>query len=139
MHTGTPHMRLFLDPRTFAFGDSPYGDQFLTCQRSSLESRVNQNFHMQRAMNQNFACTTSCTRHVQNRSHDMKSPYAYGDQDQSPSAYGDQVIRGSSESPYAYGDCMSCDPRMHIGIKIDPRMHTEIAEFPVCIWGSHDT
>ena len=48
-------------------------------------------------------------------------------------------IWGSSESPYAYGDCMSCDPRMHIGIKIDPRMHTEIAEFPVCIWGSHDT
>ena len=64
-------------------------------------------------------------------SHDMKSPYAYGDQDQSPYAYGDQVnprIRGSSGFLYAYGDCMSCDPRMHTGIKINPRMHTEIAE-----------
>ena len=31
MRTGTPHMRIFLDPRTFTYGDSPYayGDQFL--------------------------------------------------------------------------------------------------------------
>ena len=56
MHTGTPHMRNFLDPRTFTYGDFPYayGDQFLTCQRSFLETRVNQNFHVRRAMNQNF-------------------------------------------------------------------------------------
>jgi len=36
--------------------------------------------------------------------HDMRSLYAYGDQDQSPYAYGDR--------------------RMHTGVKINPRMHT---------------
>jgi hypothetical protein len=50
----------------------------------------------------------------------IKSPYTYGDQDQ---------------SPYAYGDYMTCDPRIHMGIKINPRMHTEIDQIPICIRG----
>jgi len=53
--------------------------------------------------------------------HDMQSPYAYGDQDQSPHAYGDQS-----------------NPRMHMKVKINPHMHTGIAchVIPVCILGS---
>ena len=73
---------------------------------------------------------------------DMKSPYAYGDQDRSPYAYGDQMnpymhtgiachvipvcIRGFKSipvciwrlqrSPYAYGDRMARNPRMHTGL-----------------------
>ena len=49
-------MRIFLDPRTFAYGDSPYayGDQFLTCCDLSLSHALNQNFHMRCTMNQNF-------------------------------------------------------------------------------------
>ena len=39
-------MHFFLDPRTFTYEDSPYayGDQFLTCQGSFLESRVESEF-----------------------------------------------------------------------------------------------
>ena len=47
-----------------------------------------------------------------------RSPYPYGDQDQ---------------SPYAYGDYMTCNPHMHMEIKINPhwdrpkpRMHTGV-------------
>ena len=48
--------------------------------------------------------------------------------------YGDQ-----DQSPYAYGDYMTCDPRMHMGIKINPHMHTGVSKFPVCVQGLHDT
>ena len=52
--------------------------------------------------------------------YDMRSPYAYGDQDQSTYAYGDRS-----------------NPRIHTGVKINPRMHTRIAchVIPVCILG----
>jgi hypothetical protein len=129
----------------YAYGDSPYANisgsphvciwglpvcvqgSFLTCRRSFLESRIESEFSHALCDESEFCEYTTCTRHVQN----MKSPWG--------SRSIPVCIRGSSESPYAYGDCMSCDPRMHTGIKINPRMHTEIAEIPVCIRGSHDT
>ena len=47
-------------------------------------------------------------------------------------------ICGDHANPYAYRDYMTCNPRMYTGIKINPRMHTEIAchVIPVCIRGS---
>ena len=95
----------------------------------------------------------------------MQSSYAYGDQYLSLYANGDHkdnrmhtgiawheipvcirglrlipvCIREFTWSPYAYWDCMSWDPRMHTVIKINPSMHMEIAEIPVCIRGSHGT
>jgi hypothetical protein len=89
----------------------------------------------------------TCTRHVQN----MKSPYAYGDQDQSLYAYRDQVnprmhtgiayhaipvcIQGSKSipvciwrSPYAYGDRMTRNPCMRIrGFMRSPYAYGDIS------------
>jgi len=47
-------------------------------------------------------------------------------------------IRGFDRSPYAYGDSMTHNRRMHMGIKINPRMHMEIAQTPVCIRGFNE-
>jgi hypothetical protein len=130
MRTGTPHMRIFLVPARSHMGTPrmqyAYGDQFLTCCDLSLSHALNQNFHMRCTMNQNFVNAhmhTPCPKH--------EIPVCIRGSRSIP-----VCIQGSSESPYAYGDCISCDPRMHTGIKINPRMHMEIL---VCIWGSHDT
>jgi hypothetical protein len=116
--SGSPHVHIWGLPVCIRGSVSDVSAIFPRDTRESEFSRASRN------ESEFCECTTSCTCHIQNRSHDMKSLYAYGDQDQ---------------SPYAYGDCMSWDPRMHTGIKINPRMHTEIAEIPVCIWGLHDT
>jgi hypothetical protein len=114
--SGSPHVRILW----YYYGDSPYayGDQFLTCQRSFLESRVESEF----SHASEFCECTTCTRHIQN----MKSLYADGDQDHSPYAYGDWFW-----SLYAYGIRGS-----HVDRR-DPRMHMGIAwhVIPVCIRG----
>ena len=81
--TGTPHMQIFLDPRTFTYEDSPYayGDQFLMCQRSFLESRVESEFsHASRnesyGMGIKIKWIPVCIRGL----HVMRSPCAYRDQ-----------------------------------------------------------
>jgi len=38
-------------------------------------------------------------------------------------------------SLYAYRDGPFSNPYIHMGIKINPCMHTSIAHIPVCIWG----
>ena len=166
MRTGTPHMRIFLDPRRFAYGDSQYAyrDQFLMCQRSFLESRVESEFLHASQWDQ--------------------SPYAYGDQmnpnmhnmygdcshaipvcirgfksipvciwrsQRSPYAYGEMgiawhvipvCIRGFVRSQYAYGD-ISVTNCMHTGnISIweikscIPICVISHTGIAVCIWGS---
>ena len=112
MRTGTPHMRIFLDPRRFAYGDSPYAyrDQFLMCQRSFLESRVESEFLHGDQMNPNMHTGIAC----------HAIPVCIRGFKSIP-----VCIWRSQRSPYAYGDRMTRNPRMHTGI----------CAIPVCIRG----
>jgi len=62
----------------------------------------------------------------------MLSPYAYGNWSNP------HIHMGIKINPrmHMYGDYMTCNPRMHMGIKINPPMHTGINQIPVCIWRS---
>ncbi len=150
MRTGTPHMRIFLDPAGSHMGTPRMrtGISFWCVSDLSSSHVLNQNFYT------GIKWIPICIRGL----HVMRSPYAYGDLNQSQNAYGDHrdprmhtgiawhvipvCIRGFVRSQYAYGD-ISVTNCMHTGnisiweikscIPICIISHTEIA---VCIWGS---
>jgi hypothetical protein len=90
----------------------------------SSSHALNQNFHMRRTMNQNFANAQHA--HTTSKTDRMTwNTHTYGDQDQSPYAYGYHTgitwhvipvcIQGFVWSPFAYRD-ISVTNRMHTGI-----------------------
>ena len=90
MRTKTPHMQNFRTPSPYAYGESPYayGDQFVMCQWSFRQSRVEAEFC---ARTRTHSYQKSSMYHIiQIASH---SPFGFGDISQSLSICGITSVR----------------------------------------------